>query len=323
MDGRDATLALTNPYGYAYRYEGTQHVLYIGKDEYGHIQEFYRDDDWHEHDLNDELGAPPCSSLPRGYDFNNGALHHQHIVYRGIDGRVHELARRDSSWAHYDLFDGTAAPEATGDPFGYAFDNQETLHVVYRSTDGGIHELWWAQTSGWNYGSLTLATGAPPADSDPYGFVDRQGIQHVLYRGTDEHVYELRWNGAWLPAQSPTKLAPAHLAASAVLGVAVGQTTYIYYVADNGHITELSSVDGLHWHPIDVSNETDAYLPDYGPSTRLAGFSDAVDGSRHLYYVSSAKLLMALEFTPERRHVQDGVHLGHVSESLGSPAATT
>ena len=178
------------------------------------------------------------------------------------------------------------------------------------------------RASGWSYASLTLATGAPPAGSDPFGFVDPQGVRHVLYRGTDQHVYELRWNGAWLPAQSPTKLAPAHLAGSAVLGMAVGQTTYLYYVADNGHVTELSSVDGLHWHPIDITDLADVYPPDHSPSTRLAGFADPVDGSRHLYWVTSGKVLMAAEFTPERRRSTNGAsHLGHVSEVFGSPAA--
>ncbi len=65
----------------------------------------------------------------------------QHVVYRGIDGHIHELWY-NGAWHHNDLTDAADAPAAVGDPSGYTWSADRTEHVVYRSSDGHIHELW-------------------------------------------------------------------------------------------------------------------------------------------------------------------------------------
>ena len=104
MIGSDAPPARSNPYGYVYTSENTQHIVYESSADFGRIHELYWDDDgWHPNDLMNTPGAVLASSLPRGYDFEPGFQSNQHVIYTGIDGHVHELARSRGSWNHFDL----------------------------------------------------------------------------------------------------------------------------------------------------------------------------------------------------------------------------
>ncbi len=196
MIGSDAPPARSNPYGYVYTSEGTQHIVYESSADFGRIHELYWDNDgWHSNDLMNTPGAVLASSVPRGYGFEPGFQSNQHVVYTGIDGHVHELARSHGSWNHFDLtLDTTGAPPAVAEPFGYPFDTQGTQHVIYRGGAGSINELWW-DTSGWHYEPLSAQTGASAAGSEPVGYVFvSQGTQHIDYIGTNGHVYELWWD---------------------------------------------------------------------------------------------------------------------------------
>jgi hypothetical protein len=96
---------------------------------------------WGHFDLSLVTGAPPAAADPDGYVFV--AEDRQHIVYRGTDGHIHELAytRPAGPWGHFDLSLVTGAPPAAGDPDGYVFVAEDRQHIVYRGTDGHIHEL--------------------------------------------------------------------------------------------------------------------------------------------------------------------------------------
>ena len=147
MIGVDAPLAVSNPAAYVFRHEGTQHVLYSALNDFGHIHELYWDGDWHHNELiGASAEAPPAASRAHGYDFEPSFESTQHVVYRGLEGHVHELARSHSSWNHFDLSADAGGPPAVAEPFGYGFDQQGTQHVVYRGADNNgtsIHELWW------------------------------------------------------------------------------------------------------------------------------------------------------------------------------------
>ena len=103
-------------------------------------------------------GAPAAASDPAGYTYS--VLGTQHVVYRGVDGHIHELWYGPSSGRrHNDLSAATGAPAAAGDPAGYNYSVDGTEHVVYRGVDGHIHELWFRPSSGWHHNDLS----PPPA----------------------------------------------------------------------------------------------------------------------------------------------------------------
>jgi hypothetical protein len=73
----------------------------------------------------------------------------QHIIYRGTDGHIHELWQRKAllsghNWEYGGaLTQAASAPLAESDPFGFAWEKDDTQHIVYRGTDNMIHELWY------------------------------------------------------------------------------------------------------------------------------------------------------------------------------------
>jgi len=109
-------------------------------------------------------GSPAAAGDPAGYVF--AAQGTQHVVYRGVDGHIHELWwDATNGWSTGDLTAVTGAQAAASDPTGYAFEAQGTQHVVYRGVDGHIHEHWWDAANGWSVGDLTAVTGAPAGRS--------------------------------------------------------------------------------------------------------------------------------------------------------------
>jgi hypothetical protein len=81
--------AAGDPSGYVHDALGTQQVVYRGED--NHIHELWWDAEngWGRGDLTDVTGAPKAAGDPSGYVFD--AQGTQHVVYRGVDGHIHEL----------------------------------------------------------------------------------------------------------------------------------------------------------------------------------------------------------------------------------------
>ncbi|MET9914973.1 hypothetical protein ABZZ74_51440 [Streptomyces sp. NPDC006476] len=68
----------------------------------------------------------------------------QHVVYRGGDGRIHELWF-NGQWNYNDLTSASGGvPVAVGKPTGYTWSVDKTEHVVYRRADGHIQELYFS-----------------------------------------------------------------------------------------------------------------------------------------------------------------------------------
>ncbi len=193
----NARLAAGDPMGYFTSFDGpAARVVYRGID--GHIHElWYRPGtSWSHGDLSALAGAPPAAGDPMGYftDFDGPAAR---VVYRGIDGHIHELwYRPGTSWSHGDLSALAGAPPAAGDPMGYFTDfDGPAARVVYRGIDGHIHELWYRPGTSWSHGDLSALAGAPPAAGDPMGYrTDVVGpAACVVYRGLDGHIHELSY----------------------------------------------------------------------------------------------------------------------------------
>jgi hypothetical protein len=203
-----APLAAGIPAGYAYYY--SQHVVYRGED--SHIHELWWNDTagerkWQHTDLlyaasSNDSHPPEAAGDPIGLALG----HKQHVIYRGIDGHIHELwwdGGRDRTWHHTDLMNeiqniGTAnIPTAKGDPSVYIHDS--TLHIVYRDINDDIQELWW--NDGWQCSNLMEHSrksddGIPKADSNPFGYI-RGHNQHVIYRDKGGNIHELVWDYGW------------------------------------------------------------------------------------------------------------------------------
>ena len=123
--------ALGDPSGYMFEAQGTQHVVYRGVDD--HIHEHWWDaaNGWSVGDLTGVSGAPPALGDPSGYMFE--AQGTQHVVYRGVDGHIHEhWWDAANGWSVGDLTGVSGAPPVAGDPHGYVFESPGTQHVLYR-----------------------------------------------------------------------------------------------------------------------------------------------------------------------------------------------
>lgn len=245
--------ALGGPSGFASGF--FQQVFYRGHDL--HVEEMFRDIDWHPRDLTATAGGPLVFTWPpTSYAFEGQST--QHVVYVGADpssfvaGHIHELWR-DSHGHWHDggnLTTITGAPTlAQGEPSGYAFEEEFTQHVFYRGVDQDIHELrWGTDTGGWHYwGNLTTLTGAPKASGDPRGYVFvPQSTQHVVYTGVDNHIHEFWWDGAW-HHNDLTQRTGAPAAGSDPIGYFfgdLGNKQHIVYNSDDHHIVELL------WEPL-------------------------------------------------------------------------
>ena len=235
-----------------------KHVVYRGVD--GHIHELFAGDTWQHNNLTAAVNAPRAAGDPFGYttfDFATGRLDVQHVVYRGVDGHIHELFAADS-WQYNNLTAAANAPRAAGDPFGYAtFDfatgRLDAKHVVYRGADGHIHELFAGDT--WQHNNLTALTNAPHAGGNPFGYTtDYTDVQHVFYRGTDGNIHELfardRWqhNNLTALAGAPKSVGDPVGYTTDDYGFGVKDDQHVLYRGADGHIHELFTVDAWQYN---------------------------------------------------------------------------
>jgi hypothetical protein len=199
---------------------------------------------WHDNDLTIAAHSPATAAgNPAGYILGNT----QHVVYRGVDGHIHEFWW-DGHWHDNDLT--VAAHSSTppvGDPAGYILGN--TQHIVYRSTVGHIHEFWW--DGQWHDNDLTVAvhSSTPPA-GDPAGYI-LDNTQHVVYCGTDRHIHEFWWDGHWHDNDLTMAVRSAATAEGDPTGYILGNTQHVVYRGDDNHIHEFWW-DG-QWHDNDLT----------------------------------------------------------------------
>ena len=156
----NAPLAVGNPSGHTYNVYNSQHIMYRTQD--GHIHEMYYapGGGWKHSDLTVRSNAVPAAGDPTSFEYL--ADNTNHVVYRGVDGHIHEIFfRRGEEWHHASLTARVNAPQAAGDPVGYTFDLYNSQHIMYPGVDNHIHELYSVVGAGWNKSNLTEQTGAP------------------------------------------------------------------------------------------------------------------------------------------------------------------
>lgn len=248
-DAAHAPLTLTQPAGYETYFDGTQRVVYQGRDR--HVHEL-RDSGggWHDLDLTAATGAPLCdpTSAPTGYSFEDQRT--AHVLVRTDVGHVLEYWADASGWHWGDLMLATGAPVASDAETvtGYVFRGEGTQHVDYVGGDGHVHELWWSP-AGWRHNDLTVAAGATAAfpTTSPAGYAFESGpfqpvaTQHVLFVGTDQHVHELwRDPSGWHVDDIAARAgAPAIVGDPAAFVEVDEGTQNVFYLSDAHEIVEL------------------------------------------------------------------------------------
>ena len=66
------------------------------------------------------------------------------MIYRDAGGHIDELWWDAAhGWSTGDLTAVSQAPQASGDPVGFAYEPRASQHVFYRGADGHVHELRW------------------------------------------------------------------------------------------------------------------------------------------------------------------------------------
>lgn len=229
----EAPLALSQPSGFETRYDGTQRVVYQGRD--GHIHQLAETGGaWRHEDLTALTGSPACApdAAPAGYGYD--ARQSAHVVVRTVDGHLLEYREHRGEWEWEDLTLATRSPAASDAEMvcGYVLAAEPTQHVDFVGGDGHVHELWRGDGA-WQHSDLTAAAGAPPAQAttQPASYAAEDGpgrpTQHVLFVGTDAYVHELWWAA---PDWHYTEVTSAALGSLRVLGHPVG-----FAVADGTH----------------------------------------------------------------------------------------
>ena len=313
-----APAAASNPAGYMFNAQGTQHVMFRGGD--NHIHELWWDGNgWHHNDLTNAAGgAPTAAGDPTGYLFD--AQGTQHVICRGTDNHIHELWWNNTGWHHNDLTTASGAPAAASNPAAYMFNAQGTQHVIYRGADNHIHELWW-NNAGWHHNDLSTASGAPAAASDPDAYMfNAQGTQHVNYRGADNHIHELWWdNNGWHHNDLTNAAGGAPTAAGDPTGYlfdAQGTQHVIYRGADN-HIHELWW-DNNGWHHNDLSNASGAPTAASDPDAYMF----KAQGTQHVNYRGTDNHIHELWWNNAGWHHNDLSNAaGGAPTAAGDPAA--
>jgi len=290
-------LAASDPIGYTWDVDKTEHVVYRGTD--NHIHELWFNGKWNHNDLTVATGNPPLAAgKPAGYTWSIDST--EHVVYRGADDRVHELWF-NGTWNHNDL---TAAagnpPSPASDPEGYTWAVDKTEHVVYRGTDNHIHELWF--NGSWHHNDLTVATGNPPmAVGKPYGYTwDVDNTEHVIYRGSDNHIHELWFNGTWHHNDLTGATGFPPLSTSDPMGYtwSADKTEHVIYYGIDNHIHELW-FNGT-WNHNDLTNASG--YPDAPVGTDPGAYTWDADNTEHVVYRGTDNHVHELWFNGNWNH---------------------
>jgi uncharacterized protein with PIN domain len=281
--------AASDPMGYAWEKDKTQHVIYRATD--NDIYELWcRKGKWGKSNLSNLTGAPKAAGNPFGYAWEKDKS--QHIVYRGQDNQIHEIWYRDqwgsNDWDHNPIGQKVGAPKAASDPMGYAWERDGTQHVIYRGVDDQIHEIW-GRRGKWGYNSIGDLTGAPPAVGKPTGYAwEKDGTQHIIYRSANGHLNEIWYRDAWVGEdwhyKDMTAEANARIADSDPFGYSweKDKTQHVIYRGQDNLIYELWYREKA-WQSNPIGRAVSAPLGVGNP----IGYSWERDSTQHVIYKGS------------------------------------
>jgi len=180
---------------------------------------------------------------------------HRHVVYRSVDGQLHELSVfPDGSRGRESIITMLAkAPPAAGRPTACSLGPGDR-RVFYRGKAGHIHEL--SRVSGdadagvWRHTNLTEQLGIPAASCDPSVAV-LDGVPHIVYTDDTARLREIWKDRQWRHHPLPAAPRPAggviisrsgralHVTYRTMFGAACEQTLF----------TDTATNDRRGWSP--------------------------------------------------------------------------
>jgi hypothetical protein len=195
--------------GVTFETEGSEHVIYIAKDNTIRELWFYNSN-WGGNNLTEATGgavAPASNSsltvFPAEYEDT------LHVAYLGVDGNIQELWWNRDGWQpHHPISQiVNIAPASNTAIIGYTTEYAKTYHVVYINQNNELQELYHNNGS-WNTTWLTASAGSgatPPINvSSPLcGYCDENNQQqHIYYLDDQTRVHELyrkgdSWYAGW------------------------------------------------------------------------------------------------------------------------------
>ena len=308
-----APLADGDPFGFAWEHDATQHVIYRGADHELHELWFKQagmNPKWqYGGSLTKKAGAPAAAGDPYGFAWEDD--HTMHVVYRGVDGNVHELwFTKDSGgqWKYGGAINAkVGAAPASGEVAGFVWDHDHSQHIIYHGTDNNIHELWFTKGmrgGEWKHGgALNAMAGGPAAASDAMGFAwESDKTQHVIYRGQDNQINELWFTkasgGQWKYGGAISAKTAAPLADGMPWGYSWenDKTMHIVYRGQDHQVHELWFAKGLtggSWKYGAAINRI-AGAPD--ADSDPVGFAWEGDNSQHVIYRGTDNIVHELWF---------------------------
>jgi len=184
-------------------------------------------------------------------------------MYRGFGG-----SWTAGHFGNLTALSGLVVGHAVGNPAPYT-TNDKSIAVVYREIDGNLVQATIpAGASGWTSDKLTAPLGAPFAVGDPAAYVRSDDTNAIVYRGSNGDLIELfffadsqahpgpnRWLEKDLSIQSKQGKAPFAAGDPSVF-VRNFDINSVVYRASDGHVIELSSVDGTSWSWLDLTKDS-------------------------------------------------------------------
>lgn len=182
----DFPLAAGAAAAWSWALEGSRHCAYRSAD--GSIHEWLQlpaSSAWRHADLSAQTQAPPAAADPIGY----APADHEHVLYLGADGHVHELCFDGDRWIHHDLTLAAGAPAASGRPGGGYLGGRHT--VLFRGVDGFLHLLRLRRD--WRH---QILTDLGPSSGDPH-FISSGNTAAIIYADANgsDHLVQLNGNG--------------------------------------------------------------------------------------------------------------------------------
>jgi hypothetical protein len=300
--GGDARVSLPPLASHVVDAEGTQHVFYEGSAR--HIFELW----WQGGDVAraGDLGIQSGQAKLAGGGLTShvfSAEGTQHVFFRAggqidgepVDGHIGEFWWRGSEAKQVENLTKRAhgAPLAASATASHVVAAQGTQHVFYRAGQN-IIELSWGGGQDWHASDLSDRSSgeAEPAVGTPASHVvDAEGTQHVFYTADNAHIIELWWSNGQDPiardlTERSSGVGRAPLAASAPTSHVFDAegSQHVYYVADNGHITELWWRSGEDPHHEDLTYQSGGPPLAITESPRSHVFR--AEGTQHVFYTS-------------------------------------
>ena len=299
-------VAADEPFAYTTSFPGQGHcarVLYRALD--GRIHEIASVDPtvaWQDVDLTREAGGVVAAGEPFAYTTSfPGQGHCARVLYRALDGRIHEIASVDPTvaWQDVDLTREAGGVVAAGEPFAYttSFPGQgHCARVLYRALDGRIHEIASVDpTVAWQDVDLTREAGGVVAAGEPFAYTTSfpgQGhCARVLYRALDGRIHEIAsvdptvaWQDVDLTREAGGVVAAGEPFAYTTSFPGQGHCARVLYRALDGRIHEIASVDPtVAWQDVDLTREAGGVVAAGEPFAYTTSFPGQGHCARVLY----------------------------------------